>query len=177
MMARRARSLDTLVAQCDSGWTDRSLASDGWVGDADHARTSSDHNPDPWGVVHAQDLTHDPSHAFDCRDVTAALVASRDPRISYIIWNRKIVSSTTAPWTWRPYTGANPHSTHMHLSVNASNADDPSPWEIPMTPAQEARLIEVEKKADRILWLLEAKRDNPNPLGPRIDAIYTNTKK
>jgi hypothetical protein len=40
----------------------------------------------------------------------------------YVIWNKKIWSSYNAGAGWRPYTGANAHTTHMHLSLSWAGA-------------------------------------------------------
>jgi hypothetical protein len=50
-----------------------------------------------------------------------------------VIWNRRICSATIQPWNWRTYTGTNPHTKHVHLSVNPSKSmyDSEAPWEIP----------------------------------------------
>jgi hypothetical protein len=133
---RPAKSLVVLRSAIDSAHPGRNKASDGTLGDAAHAGRDSDHNP--WikdglvGVVTAIDITHDPMSGCDANRIVAALVASRDRRIKYIIWNRQIVNSTVAPWRWRPYTGRNPHTTHFHLSVASSKAqfDDESPWQL-----------------------------------------------
>lgn len=36
----------------------------------------------------------------------------------------------TAPWTWRPYKGKNPHTAHIHISVESRKSlyDDKRPW-------------------------------------------------
>jgi hypothetical protein len=133
---RAAKSLLALRKQVNDQWPDRLKASDGIIGDAEHATRDSDHNP--WvkdgamGVVTAIDITHDPAHGMDAQKVVDALVASRDPRIKYIIWSKQILSATVKPWTWRPYTGKNPHTKHFHLSVSANKSlyDDVSPWRI-----------------------------------------------
>ena len=44
---------------------------------------------------------------------------SQDPRIKYLISNKRIASSKVQPWVWRPYTGANAHTKHFHVSVMA----------------------------------------------------------
>ena len=118
---RVAKSLIVLRNQINQYAPNRSKASDGTIGDSAHQSRSSDHNP--WvidngiGVVTAIDITHDPQHGCDATKIVNILVESRDPRIKYIIWNQKIISSTTQPWTWRSYTGKNPHNKHFHLSV------------------------------------------------------------
>lgn len=129
---RPAKSLDVLRYQINSAFPGRNKASDGTIGDAAHAKSKSEHNPDANGVVRALDITHDPAHGVDCGRIIEAMVASRDPRILYVIWNRRICSSVKQPWVWRPYTGSNPHDKHFHLSVVESPAlyDNEEPWAI-----------------------------------------------
>jgi hypothetical protein len=132
-----APALETLRLQLNKAFPKRSKASDGGIGDAGHASRSSDHNP--WvkgkkgvGVVTARDFTHDPRTGIDCEWLADTLVANRDPRIKYIIWNRQICSSKQSPWKWRKYTGANAHTKHLHLSVNAEEKfwNDKTPWDL-----------------------------------------------
>lgn len=128
---RIARSLETLRAQVNAAHPARSKASDGTIGDAAHAATVSDHNPDRAGVVRALDLTNDPAHGFSAAALAETLRLSRDPRIKYVISNRRIFSATISPWTWRPYSGTDPHTSHVHVSVVPDGrADDTSPWTI-----------------------------------------------
>jgi hypothetical protein len=123
---RLARSLEKLRSQVNSAWPNRSKVSDGLIGDARHAASKSDHNPDSGGVVRALDITHDPDGGPDSEKLANALLASRDPRIKYIISNKKIASGKggTKPWVWRPYDGANAHSKHVHISVVPGPAGD-----------------------------------------------------
>lgn len=135
---RLAYSLQQLRTEIDSVYPQRNKASDGAIGDAAHQNRSSDHNP--WvppptgGVVTAIDITHDPDGGVDC-DKLATYLRNRalagDRRIKYIIWERRI-SSTTASWAWRAYNGINPHTRHLHLSVapTLSLADDRANWGI-----------------------------------------------
>lgn len=130
---RLAKSLITLIGQVDAKWPNRDKSSDGSIGDAAHAARASDHNPNAAGVVTALDLDRDIAAGFNARALAEALVASRDPRIKYIISNAQIVSSKVSPWQWRPYSGANAHREHIHVSVDADPAlyDDARPWAIP----------------------------------------------
>jgi hypothetical protein len=127
---RTAAALVQLLRQVDAIAPTRARTHDGTIGDAAHAAGKSDHNPNAAGVVTALDVTHDPAHGCDCRVIADQLVASRDPRIKYIIFRGRIVSSTVHPWAWRPYTGANAHSSHLHVSVDADPVlyDDARPW-------------------------------------------------
>ncbi len=135
MTWRVAKSLLQLRKQVNEKFPDRAKAWDGTIGDANHASRASDHNP--WvdgGVVTAMDITHDPAHGVNSQALADQLRASRDPRIKYIISNRRICSSAVSPWAWRPYSGSNPHDHHVHVSVMPDRKfyDDEAPWEIPM---------------------------------------------
>lgn len=135
---RVAESLLTLRKQINAAAPARSKASDGTIGDTRHQGTGSDHNPHivdgAKRVVSAMDITHDPGHGCDAGKLAASLHASRDSRIKYIIWNRRIANSaavgTSAPWTWRPYNGRNPHDHHVHISVKAQKSlyDSTAAW-------------------------------------------------
>lgn len=139
---RVARSLDSLLAQFNTACPKRSKASDGSIGDAAHASRTSDHNPwvdipgESLNAVTARDYTHDPVDGMDIDRITDELVASRDPRIKYIIANGQIVNGAggSSPWSWKHYGGSNAHRAHFHLSVRSEPRyfDDPSPWRLPM---------------------------------------------
>lgn len=133
MAWRVAASLQTLLGQLNAMAPGRSKASDGSIGDPAHSSRTSDHNPDPAGVVRARDFTHDPGGGLDCQWLAAQLAASRDRRIKYVIWNHRILSGAAgpAPWVWRTYTGTNPHTRHLHLSVvTGAAADTVTPWDL-----------------------------------------------
>lgn len=134
MTWRMAKALETLLAQINALSPNRNKSSDGGIGNAEHSARTSDHNPDDDGVVKARDFTHDPAHGIDSEQLAEALRASHDPRIKYIISNRKIAASYATggkeAWEWRPYSGANPHNHHCHVSVlaDAVHYDDTKPW-------------------------------------------------
>jgi hypothetical protein len=137
---RVAGCLLTLRTQVNTRWPGRNKASDGTIGDAAHASRSSDHNP--WvvdgaeGVVTAMDITHDPTSGCTGDVIADAIIAARDARVKYIIWNRQILSSYAIngvdAWCWRPYGGSNPHTHHIHISVSSDKAlyDDTTQWSI-----------------------------------------------
>lgn len=140
MSWRVAKSLGVLRGQVNAKWPGRSRASDGTIGNAAHSATKSDHNPNSAGVVCAMDITHDPLHGPDARQLAESLVASQDTRIKYIISNGQICSGRGAnhpAWVWRPYSGPNAHRTHMHLSVREPAAlyDNEAAWQIGHQPA------------------------------------------
>lgn len=138
----------------------RSRLSDGILGDQSHQARKSDHN-----LGNAWDLTHDPGDGVDCNTLAERIVTRAktglEVRAKYVIWNRRIASAEHG-WRWRPYTGSNPHTKHMHVSIYAHRRGDVSPWfERPtpirtpapkppvseedddMTPAQAKKLDEV----------------------------------
>ncbi len=135
-MDRIARSLDILRKQVNDKYPGRSKTDDGWIGDATHASRSSDHNP--WiidgadRVVSALDITHDPAHGFDTYKFADMLLRNKDPRIKYVISNRRIGfgGAGPSPWQWRPYNGSNAHNRHIHISVKDEKTkyDSTVPW-------------------------------------------------
>jgi peptidoglycan hydrolase-like protein with peptidoglycan-binding domain len=136
-MARRAKATAVLLEQVNVAAPNRNKSSDGWIGDTAHAARASDHNPNSAGVVQAQDITHDPAGGFDSYKFAEYLRNHKDKRIKYVISNRKIFAGASGPsaWTWRPYTGSNPHDHHVHVSVSDSAKlyDDTAPWDIAFT--------------------------------------------
>lgn len=141
MAWRVAKSLDVLLAQLNARAPRRSKVSDGSIGDAAHATTNSDHNP--WyggGIVTARDFTHDPAGGLDCNWLADVLVRSKDSRIKYLIWNRRILDSRPQhnPWKWMPYSGSNAHTHHLHISVMPNaGADDTRAWNLGGTPPED----------------------------------------
>jgi len=133
-MARRANATAKLLEQVNAAAPDRSKASDGWIGDEAHSSRKSDHNPNKKGIVQAQDFTHDPAGGCDSYKFAEMLRTKKDPRIKYVISNYRIFSGNVgpSPWLWRKYTGSNPHSLHVHVSVGdeASLYDDASEWDL-----------------------------------------------
>src|SRR5690606_29393833 len=120
---RTARSLDVLLDEINAHAPKRSKVSDGSIGDTAHSARTSDHNPNAAGVARARDFTHDPAGGLDCNDLAerlARLLRSNHPAMAtgaYIIWNRRIISRDRLREGWRPYTGSNGHTKHLHLSV------------------------------------------------------------
>lgn len=132
MSWRAAKSLTTLIDQANNHWPHRNKASDGVIGDASHQARVSDHNPNSHGVVTAWDCTQDPKHGADMADFAERLRRSRDERIKYVIWDHRIFDGDGGeePWKWRLYSGSDPHTNHLHLSVSATPRlyDDASKW-------------------------------------------------
>lgn len=140
MTWRLAKSLETLRAQINTMFPSRAKASDGTIGDAAHASRDSDHNP--WvkdgamGVVTALDITCDAGDGADTEALAETLRLQRDPRIKYVIYDKRIFSACPAhgkpAWTWRRYTGRNPHTKHFHVSVQPVKSlyDSTVPWKL-----------------------------------------------
>lgn len=134
MRWRMAKSLDVLLAQLNALAPNRDKSSDGGIGNAEHSARTSDHNPDDDGVVKARDFTNDPAHGIVSEDIANLLLKGQDPRIKYLISNRKIGSGPAgpSPGVWRTYSGSNPHNHHFHISVMRDKAhyDDERPWSL-----------------------------------------------
>lgn len=126
-----APCLVRLFEEADKLWPGRSTASDGSIGDLAHSTRKSDHNPNDAGWVLAGDLTDDKAGGCDADRFAEHLLATRDPRVSYVICNGRIFRSYgTSAWQWTPYTGTNAHDKHTHVSVlnTAAAIYDTSPW-------------------------------------------------
>lgn len=149
---RLARCLVALVDETDRLYPDRSTASDGSVSSLQHRQQNpnSDHDPDASGDVLAVDLTDDDAHGCDVQRLMDHLIATRDDRVKYLIHQRVIVNCND--WTRRRYTGENPHTHHLHVSVRdttAAKSDTSAWWPTPtgddddMTPDERRMLDEV----------------------------------
>jgi len=122
-MARLAASLRNLFDEIDILWPNRDRRTDGWIGDAAHQATQSDHNPDSRGIVHAIDIDKD--------GIVPAMVVNAciddDRPTSYVIWNRTIWSRSRR-WIPRAYTGSNPHTDHIHVSIQYGTSWESGDW-------------------------------------------------
>ena len=112
-----------LLRQASALAPKRMKASDGLLPSAAHLKISpnSDHNT---GL--AVDLTHDPKNGIDCELIFEKL--KEDERVAYLIFNKKIWSRKYAKQGNRKYTGSNPHTKHLHVSINSTHGNDTSPW-------------------------------------------------
>ena len=119
-----APSLAVLRSEINAAWPNRSKVSDGTIGDAAHSARVSDHNPNSRRSVNAIDITRsgiDPARLIS--------VAITDSRVNYVIHDRQIWSRSRG-FVPRRYTGANPHTGHVHISIRqARDAEqDTRPW-------------------------------------------------
>lgn len=137
---RLCKAGDALRDQINAKWPKRDKASDGWVADARHMdQGTSDHIPDANGIVRAIDIDHDLSKtdklAMGVLVEKLRKQAETDGRIAYIIYAGRIASPRRSgpkmrPWLWRPYTGANPHNHHAHLSFTRRGDFSGLPFDI-----------------------------------------------
>ena len=110
MQPKLCKAGQQLRLQVDDTYPDRDRTSDGWIGDARHQASVSDHNPDANGIVRAIDIDRDlsgkakPDLMPDLADQIRLCARAGDKRISYVIFNGKICSSKKA-WAWRPHRG------------------------------------------------------------------------
>lgn len=109
------------LTDANSRWPTRGKASDGILGDPAHQARHSDHN-----VGNAVDITHDPKSG--CTGDVISEHAIQDPRVTYVIWNGQIWNRSLHDTAWRPYSGPNPHTHHVHISVRDEARDDTTPW-------------------------------------------------
>lgn len=116
--------------------TPRPTASDGTVAGKRHDQNSptSDHTPKPatgLGTVRAIDMS---VTAEQGTAISERLRQSADVRLRYVIHNRRMFSSYSKngvpAFTWREYSGANGHLTHIHASVWPMADDSGGPWGI-----------------------------------------------
>lgn len=112
-----------VLRQATALFPKRKKLSDGLLPSLAHQKASpnSDHNT---GL--AVDLTHDPDKGVDCVVIFEKL--KEDERVSYLIFNKKIWSRDRAKSGNRPYSGSNPHTKHLHISINPDKSNDTSPW-------------------------------------------------
>lgn len=135
---------------------------DAWGSIADNAHSeTSDHYPHYYSalgstaVVCARDFPHVPELGLDGGVVTEHMRQARDPRVQYIIFNRRI-TGVSYRWRWYTYTGSDPHNTHFHVSsVRTAVADGTQAWSLPSSG-----LAAATEKENNIMYLVRYK--NPD---------------
>lgn len=108
---RLSQCLRALMHQVDTLWPHRTRTSDGWIGDLAHQERQSDHNPDARGIVHAVDIT-----AARIEPLVLIVAACVHPSTNYVIYRRRIFSRSHN-FIGRYYDGADPHTSHVHISI------------------------------------------------------------
>lgn len=153
MSWRNAMASLFLLQELNDRWPARDTLSDGTIGDAAHASRDSDHNP--WikdslgiGVVRARDIDEDGIDGPWLAEHLRQLGAAGDERLAnfgYVIYEGRIAGGNPARgpgrWAWRPYTGANAHRLHLHVSFTRTPGpngfDSTAPWGITTTDTED----------------------------------------
>lgn len=127
-MPTPAKCLLLLRDQVNGRWPGRPKTSDGILGDPAHQARKSDHNEG-----NAIDITAWPGGPDLCTHLAEAfrrqMRANPAGRITYMIWRRRICSPQSS-WAWRVYTGPNPHTTHLHISIDPRQREVLRPWKL-----------------------------------------------
>jgi hypothetical protein len=168
----------TLFSQVNARWPDRDHASDGWIGDASHAATASDHNPcwscsgTHYGVVRAVDIDSSLGSApgYNSTELSWRLanqlriaMVNGDGRLSYIIaWNPEkgadFIASMNPAYqplgVWRPYTGAS-HVNHIHVSFTAAGDNHGRKFECPVLEVKPTVPQRLKDRRDQLVALIE----------------------
>ena len=165
-----APALLHLVEQLDKACPDRSKKSDGSIASHQHYENNphSDHDPHFYkhegNIVTALDITHDTEKGVNCAYLWDSLLASKDHRIKYVIFNHRIfnderfVADTTGakrrgPWNPGEYDGADPHTGHLHISVWGDTAGNVMDWAMPewfTSPERQAYVKRLGAAAKRV---------------------------
>jgi len=134
MSWRAARSITTLQAELTAAYPSRTRP-DWLIGDAAHAGSASDHNPNAAGVVCAIDIRQ--GGGINLNTVAETIKRNNPAAVKYVIFNRRIWSKARNSEGWRTYSGSNPHSDHVHVSVGVGSDgrstgpyDSTGPWGI-----------------------------------------------
>jgi hypothetical protein len=141
----------------------RDKGADGTIGDSNH-KSSSDHTPDEDSDILRDHDADDKNevHALDIDssgpwpggwawfnasvlDVVERHRLGVDDRLKYVIWNERIASMSWN-WTWREYSGPDPHTNHAHFSARYTTAQerDTSDWgvaDMPLNTTDKSWLI------------------------------------
>ena len=122
-MSGEAPAVQQLRTDANTAYPKRDKSWDGTWGDTAHKARKSDHN-----TGDAMDITSDPASGADGNVVAA--YAIRDPRVKYVIWNRRIYDTRNPGKGWQPYSKwkTMPHDHHVHISVTQAGRADTSPW-------------------------------------------------
>ncbi len=126
----------------------------GWIANKEHSSTS-DHQPDPDGSVDAIDPMLGPNFTHDdAQELWETIIAHKDKRCYYMIWNHRIVSSHVVDgypaWEPRPYDGDDPHTNHAHLSSDQRYETQSQKWDLTMDLSDASIAKIVDRTADEV---------------------------
>lgn len=178
-MCRCAPSLVALRNEINARWPRRDKASDGCCGDAAHAARKSDHNANASGYAHALDIDEDIVAGLGPRPLWDTVLPAllRDSRTKYVIYERRIMYPDG---TNKPYTGANAHAHHLHLSIKSTATHDTRRWLPASPPVEEEDMFSEQDRellratADRVSHLEKAVFDGAPEFGvPSIQVAVT----
>ena len=157
------------LAEATALWPQRSRASDGICGDPAHQARVSDHNQG-----NAFDLTDDPAHGCDAHAQAEAIRQRKDPRVKYIISRKRIAGpgSRGGGWEWKPYSGANPHVKHCHVSIYATARNSTAKWfTAPEGEEDEVKGTTLKEKGKDQLWLYAGGMRRPLATVPEVEEL------
>lgn len=192
-MAVLTKALTRLRADFNTAFPGRDKASDGWVGDLAHQKSTSGHNPDDTAGARAEygdsdsraevraiDVDRDLRGPVSLATVVERIIATPADarRLRYVIYNGRIASKS-AGWAWRPYSGANPHDKHAHFSGDPEFDDDDRPWvvaqmgaDMPLTDADVQKIVNaLQARVPTWVW---SKKFNNDPKRPSAETILAN---
>lgn len=173
-------SLKAIIADANRVAPNRSRASDGTIGDLAHQAqgSSSDHNPDARGIVHAVDVTNDPANGMDTwhwgQIVASRMIAGFETRVEYLVSNdgqKDVIFHPSVHGNRWVQNGSSPkqeHRNHLHTSIKylVSAENDISPYFVdssipppvptPPTPTEEEMFLGANFEyngLEHLLWI------------------------
>ncbi len=162
MSWRLAHSLETLRDEVLAFSPNQTIYT---IGDASHQAQASDHNPNSAGVVCAVDIMQ--GNDLDMGTLAERIRGRQHPDGKYVIYSYRIASANKG-WAWRQYTGSDPHTDHIHVSVgvgpdgqSTQPYDDTFSWLFPggTTPPPTGlggnMLMLIKDKATGEYWLAD----------------------
>lgn len=172
MAWRMAKALTRLKDQINASYPNRNKASDGGIGNSEHASRASDHNPwikvNGMGVVSALDITHHPAAGVDGSVLSESFI--NDPRTKYVIFAGRIWKARTGKW--ESYHGPNSHHHHVHLSIKPDLVDNEEPWPLSISPSVTPLARPVLKKGDRGPAVTELQTKLRKHVDVSVDGIF-----
>lgn len=129
MNVTAAPAARALLKEATALWPDRNRASDGILPSAAHTKANPKSGHERGNAV---DLTDDKAQGCDADLIGQLVMEARDPRVLYVISNRRIWSMGRYREGWRRYSGPNPHDTHTHFELDPAHRDETHPWIRPL---------------------------------------------